>query len=85
MNAINLLLGTQHQISVPGVAHDMLSSVLDVAASVFGQMGEMALLIKTELKVDAGKNEDVKDVRGNIILIPDPDALNVLLDKLKVS
>ena len=85
LNAINLLLGTQHQISVPGVAHDMLSSVLDVAASVFGQMGEMALLIKTELKVDAGKNEDVKDVRGNIILIPDPDALNVLLDKLKVS
>ena len=82
LNAINLLLGTQHQISVPGVAHDMLSSVLDVVASVFGQMGEMALLIKTELKVESA--DTVKDVRGNIILIPDPDALEVLLKKLKV-
>ena len=82
LNAINMLLGTQHQISVPGVAHDMLSSILDVVASIYGQMGETALLVNTELSVeglDAGRT-----ISGHIILIPDPDALELLLTKLKV-
>lgn len=83
LNAINLLLGTQHQISVPGVAHDMLSAILDVVASIYGQMGETALLVNTELKVeglDAGHR-----ISGHIILIPDPDSLELLLRRLKVK
>ncbi|MBQ7152072.1 MAG: chemotaxis protein CheC [Synergistaceae bacterium] len=82
LNAINLLVGTHHQISVPGVAHDMLSSILDVVASIYGQMGETALLVNTELRVeglDAGRK-----ISGHIILIPDPDALELLLTRLKV-
>lgn len=82
LNAINMLLGTQHQISVPGVAHDMLSSVLDVVASIYGQMGETALLVNTQLKVEGLENG--KDISGHIILIPDPEALGLLLRKLKV-
>lgn len=81
LNAINLLIGTQHQISVPGVAHDMIAAVLDVAASIFGQMGEMALLVNTELKAGGG---DGRKISGNIIMLPDPDALELLLKKLKV-
>ncbi len=81
LNAINLLIGTQHQISVPGVAHDMLSSILDVVASIFGQMGEMALMINTQLRVEGA---GLASISGNIILIPDPDALELLLRKLKV-
>ena len=82
LNAINILLGTQHQISVPGVAHDMLSSILDVVASIYGQMGETALLVNTELSVEG--LEDGRKISGHIILIPDPDALELLLRKLKV-
>lgn len=82
LNSINMLLGTQHQISVPGVAHDMLSSVLDVVASIYGQMGETALMVNTELKVD-GLSEG-KKISGHIIMIPDPDSLGLLLRKLKV-
>lgn len=81
LNAINLLIGTQHQISVPGVAHDMLSSVIDVVASIFGQMGEMALLVNTELRVEGVGSAPVS---GNIIMLPDPDALEMLLRKLQV-
>ena len=80
LNAINMLLGARHQISVPGVAHDMLSSILDVVASIYGQMGETALLVNTELSVE-GQEEGGK-VSGHIILIPDPDALEMLLQKL---
>ncbi len=82
LNAINMLLGTQHQISVPGVAHDMLSSILDVVASIYGQMGETALLVNTELRVEG--LEEGRKISGHIILIPDPDALELLLKKLKV-
>ncbi len=82
LSSINMLLGSQYQISVPGVAHDMLSSILDVVASIYGQMGETALLVNTVLKVE-GLDEGRK-ISGHIILIPDPDALDILLRKLKV-
>lgn len=82
LNAINILLGTKHQISVPGVAHDMLSSILDVVASIYGQMGETALLVNTELSAEG--LEDGRKISGHIILIPDPDSLELLLRKLKV-
>lgn len=81
LNAINLLIGTQHQISVPGVAHDMLSSILDVVASIFGQIGETALMVNTELKVEETGD---KPISGNIIMLPDPEALELLLRKLQV-
>ena len=81
LNAINLLIGTEHQISVPGVANDMLSSILDVVASIFGQMGEMALVVNTELRVEGA---DGAAGSGNIIMLPDPDTLELLLRKLQV-
>jgi chemotaxis protein CheC len=83
LNAVNMLIGTRHQISVPGVAHDMLASILDVVASIFGQMGEMAVLVNTELRVGGSGNES-KSIAGNIVMLPDPDALELLLRKLQV-
>ena len=82
LNSINMLLSSQYQISVPGVAHDMLSSILDVVASIYGQMGETALLVNTVLEVEG--LEEGRRISGHIILIPDPDALDILLRKLKV-
>jgi len=83
LNAINMLIGTNHQISPPGVARDMLASILDVVASIFGQMGEMAVLVNTELRV-GGTEEGKRDISGNIVMMPDPDALELLLRKLRV-
>jgi len=82
LNAINMLIGTQHQITPPGVAHDMMASILDVVASIFGQMGEMAVLVNTALRV--GADSDKQDISGNIVMLPDPDALELLLRKLQV-
>jgi chemotaxis protein CheC len=85
LNAVNLLIGTRHQISVPGVAHDMLGPVLDVVASIFGQIGEMALVINTVLHVAGSASESSsKEISGNIVMLPDPDALELLLRKLQV-
>jgi chemotaxis protein CheC len=85
LNAVNLLIGTRHKISVPGVAHDMLAPVLDVVASIFGQMGEMALVINTMLRVaGSASGGSSKEIAGNIVMLPDPDALELLLRKLQV-
>jgi len=81
LGAINSLIETTFQISVPGVAHDMLGSILDVVAAIFGAFGEYALVISTTLRISGV--EDV-DMDGNIILLPDPDALELLLRKLQV-
>ena len=54
-----------------------------VVASIFGQMGETALMVNTELRVDNGDKKS-GSIQGNIVMIPDPDALEVLLRKLKV-
>ena len=50
--------------------HDMLSSILDVVASIFGQMGERALVVNTELHVEKA---DGAAGSGNIIMLPDPN------------
>ena len=81
LGAINALIETAFQISVPGVAHDMLVSVLDVVASMFGAYGEYALVISTTLRISGA--EDIY-MDGNIILLPDPNALELLLRKLQV-
>ena len=81
LRAINDLIGTTFQISVPGVAHDMLGSILDVVASIFGVMGEYALVVSTTLRISGVESANMD---GNIILLPDPEALEILLRKLQV-
>jgi len=83
LNAICMLIDTRHQITPPGVAHDMLASIMDVVASIFGQMGDMAVLVNTELRV-GGSDGSERDISGNIVMVPDPDALDLLLRKLQV-
>lgn len=81
LNSINMLIETTHQISVPGVAHDMLGAVLDVVTSTFGMLGDYALVVNTTLRL-SGADDPAMD--GHIVLIPDPDALELLLGKLQV-
>lgn len=80
LNAISMLTGYVMPASVPAVAHDMLGSVMDIVASIFGVIGDTALLVKTSLQV-----KDVEcEVNGNVIMVPDPGSLETLLQKLGV-
>ena len=81
LGAINEIIGTKYQTSVPGVAHDMLGSILDVVASIFGATGDYALVVSTTLRISGSKSVNMD---GNIILLPAPEALELLLGKLQV-
>jgi chemotaxis protein CheC len=81
LNAVSRMIGSESiSISVPGVAHDMLGAILEFVASIFAQSGELALLVNTTLKLD----QEGTDIKGNIMMVPDPGALEILLSKLGV-
>jgi chemotaxis protein CheC len=80
LNALSVMTGWALPASVPAVAHDMLGSILDVVASTFGVMGDTALLVKTTLQV----KDMEREVRGTVIMVPDPGALELLLRRLGV-
>jgi len=81
LNAVSRMIGSDSlSISVPGVAHDMLGAILEFVASIFAQSGELALLVNTTLKLE----QEGADIKGNIMMVPDPGALEILLSKLGV-
>ena len=80
LNALSQITGWQIPPTAPAVAHDMLGSLMDLVATMFGVMGESAMLVKTNLHI-RGLEEDIG---GAIIMIPDPGSLETLLSKLGV-
>ena len=80
LNALSMITGWVLPTTTPAVARDMLGSIMDLAASMFGVIGESALLVRTNLIVrDLGQ-----DLGGTVIMIPDPGSLETLLSKLGV-
>lgn len=80
LNALAQLTGWVLPASTPSVAHDMLGSLMNIVASMFGVMGDSAMLVKTSLHI---KDLD-EDLGGTVIMVPDPGALEILLKRLGV-
>jgi chemotaxis protein CheC len=80
LNALSMITGWVLPTTTPAVARDMLGSIMDLVASMFGVMGDSALLVRTNLHV---KDLD-KDLGGTVIMVPDPGSLETLLSKLGV-
>ncbi|MDR3331727.1 MAG: chemotaxis protein CheC [Synergistaceae bacterium] len=80
LNALSQITGWVMPTTTPAVARDMLGSIMDLVASMFGVIGDSAMLVKTSLHV-----MDLEDeLGGTVIMIPDPGALETLLSKLGV-
>ncbi|GHV32182.1 chemotaxis protein CheC [Synergistales bacterium] len=80
LNAIAMITGWVLPTTTPAVARDMLGSIMDLVASMFGVMGDSAMLVKTNLHVI----DLDEDLGGTVIMIPDPGSLKTLLSKLGV-
>ena len=64
--------------SVPYIAVDMAASILSVPAIEFGQFGDNALLIQTEICTDVAIN-------GYFILMPEQGSYEKILTSLGIS
>jgi chemotaxis protein CheC len=80
LNAFSKMLDITIKPDVPSLAHDMAGAILEVCFIELGQVGDYGLVIETEFKSD-----QAQEINGNFFLIPDPDSLDILLDKLGVS
>lgn len=80
LNALAMITGWVLPTTTPAVARDMLGSIMDLVATMFGIMGDSAMLVKTSLHV---KDLD-EELGGTVIMIPDPGSLETLLSKLGV-
>ena len=80
LNALAMITGWVLPTTSPAVAHDMLGSIMDLVSSMFGVLGDSAMLVKTSLHV-----MDLDDeLGGTVIMIPDPGSLEALLSRLGV-
>ncbi|MDR1966665.1 MAG: chemotaxis protein CheC [Synergistaceae bacterium] len=80
LNALAQITGWVLPTTTPAVARDMLGSIMDLVASMFGVIGDSAMLVKTSLHI----KELDEELGGTVIMIPDPGSLETLLAKLGV-
>ncbi|AGB40650.1 chemotaxis protein CheC, inhibitor of MCP methylation [Halobacteroides halobius DSM 5150] len=80
LNAFSKMLNIKIKPQVPALAYDMSGAILEVCFIELGQVGDYALVIETDFLSDLEE-----DINGNFFLIPNPDSLQVILNKLGVS
>lgn len=77
--ALTKLTGYNVLSSVPILANDMVGAILNTALLEFGIIGDYALFIQTQFSLTQRK------LNGHFFLVPDPDALDALLNALGVE
>lgn len=78
LSALSSMTGLVIVPSVPYIAVDMAGSILSVPAIEFGQFGDNALLIQTEICTEVAIN-------GYFILMPEQDSYEKILTSLGIS
>ncbi len=79
VNAISQITGLAIEISPPDICIDMIGSILSVPAIHFADISDQVIFIQDEF----GKSPDGgADETSNILLIPDVDSLERILEKL---
>lgn len=78
LSALASLTGLVIAPSIPYIAVDMAASILSVPAIEFGQFGDNALLIQTEICADV-------QINGYFILMPEQDSYEKILTSLGIA
>lgn len=77
--ALTKLTGYNVLSSVPMLANDMVGAILNTALLDFGIVGDYALFIQTQFSLTQRK------INGHFFLVPDPGALDTLMNALGVE
>lgn len=79
INAMSSLIGVSIELSVPGIAVNMLGGILSVPIAEFGYSTDKLMMINGHFVID-GHTYD-----SNILMLPEIESLNFLMKKLGVS
>lgn len=80
VNAISQITGLVIEISPPDITIDMVGSILSVPAIHFANVSDKVIFIEDEFESGGSEEE-----RSNILLIPDVDSLQKIIEKLGLS
>ncbi len=81
VNAISQITGLTIDISPPDITIDMIGSILSVPAIHFANISDKVIFIEDEFGGNPGEGANADEV-SNILLIPDVDSLDRILEKL---
>ncbi len=76
LTAIGEMTGLVAGISVPYLCVDMVGAVISVAVTEIGKTGDLAMLFQSELYNDTDR------IVGNLLLIPNKDSCDKILESL---
>lgn len=79
VNAISQITGLAIEISPPDITIDMIGSILSVPAIHFANISDQVIYIEDEFY---GDNGEKSEGTSNILLIPDVESLDKILEKL---
>ncbi len=79
LNAFSQMLDIEIKPHVPALTYDMAGAILEYCFIELGQVGDYALVIETQFLSDLEE-----EIKGNFFLIPDPESLTVILEKLGI-
>lgn len=78
INAMSSLIGVSIELSVPGIAVNMLGGILSVPIAEFGYSTDKLMMINGHFVID-GQTYD-----SNILMLPEIESLNFLMKRLGV-
>lgn len=79
INAIATLTGLEIHLTPPEIAIDMAGAILSYPAALFGSIGDKVLYIEEDFMREGG------DIRSHLLIMPDPDSLTNILQRLGVA
>lgn len=79
INAMSSLIGVSIELSVPGIAVNMLGGILSVPIAEFGYTTDKLMMIDGHFVIDN------KQYDSNILMLPEIESLNFLMKKLGIS
>lgn len=79
INAITKLANVEVHLSVPSVAVNMLGGILSVPIAMLGGVSDKMMMIQGEFLI--GDTQ----LQGDLLLLPDIESLNILMEKLGVA
>lgn len=79
ISALSKLTDVAINLSVPGSTVNMLGGILSVPMAEFGYVTEKLMIIKGKFIVDN------KELHSDLLMLPDIDSLNFLMEKLGVK
>ncbi len=80
VNALSSMTGMVINISTPSVSVDMAGAILSVPSAKFAEIGDKVLFIDDSFAI----GNEIKNVKSNMILVPEMDSLNKLFERLGV-